>query len=117
MKTRRKVWRLGWQGMKQVFITVDKISKNLVIDDWFYPRVGNLCINANGSLDVCKKIYFQPPPNMYFNGSTMYKFKYSKQDASRSCLVRIKRGKKLKFKGRIFTYKDNPNLDEDDKNQ
>ena len=106
-RTRRKVWQLGWSGMKQAWIEVDRLDKRLVVDDWYHPKAGTLCINSKGSLDVCKSRY-EVPPRDPFKGHTMYTFKYSKDSTSTSYLVRVKKGKKFRFKGKLYTSKDNP---------
>lgn len=103
-KMKVRVWRLGWNGMEKVTITVAKLDKALLkVSDWFFSKVGQLCINDKGNLDVCKEISFVPPRDP-FKGYNRYTFKYSNGSVSESMVHRVdvKKGKKFKFRGKIF---------------
>ena len=97
-----RVWQLGWNGMVKRTIKVTKLDRTILkVDDWFSPRVGQLCINDKGNLDVCKrveKVSARDP----FKAYTRYHFKYSKTPSSESQLVDVRKGKVFKFRGKNF---------------
>lgn len=99
-----RVWMLGWDGMVKRTIEVQKLDKTILkVDDWFSPRVGQLCINGNGNLDVCKKIQ-KVSARDPFKAHTRYHFKYSRTSSTDSQLVNVKKGKTFKFKGKTFHH-------------
>ena len=101
-----KVFDLSWGGdMVKKTIEIEDIDRSvLIVDDWFYPEVGDLCINDEGKLDICTEITKVPPKDP-FKGYNLYSFKNSKTKTSQAHLVRVKKGKTYNFDGITFVSK------------
>lgn len=106
-----KVWNLGWDGMEQIFISVDKFPKNVLkVDDWFGPQIGELCFNSKGKLDIVKDIFWYDGElkHLMNNRVKQYSFELSKDVCSEGLVhrVEVKRGKVFVFNGKAFVHQE-----------
>ena len=101
-QTKVKVYGLSFGGdMKKQTITVDEFPKDILkVDDWFAPRIGELCF-VDGKMDIVKDIN----SGQYGN---MYRFEISDSETCTSSINRIevKKGKVFIFKGKVFTHQE-----------
>ena len=106
--TKRRVWTLGWNGMKKITIEINNFNADLLkVDDWFAPAVGELCVNHKGNIDVVTEIVRIPAKDP-FKSYLLFSLKYSKDKVSERLINRIyvKKGKTFKFRGKTFKFQE-----------
>lgn len=97
-------WRLGWNGMHKVKGAIHNIPQDLLlIDTWVGAKVGQMCINDKGRLDIVKKVFTQSS-NKLFNAHKRVHYVYSKGVGDDRYLVTVRKGKVFKRWGRTFKY-------------
>ncbi len=112
MKTKKievTINELSFNGnMVQSTIEIDEIPLDILrVDDWYSPTIGELCINADGQLDIVKDISFRPSDGN-FKAANVYSFEISKDKASCSMVQRVEVNPGLRyiFHGRVFVHQE-----------
>ena len=67
-KTTATIWSFEWRtgDLKPQKIKIEKFPKDiLVVDGWFSPTIGELCLNSENKLDVVKDIEYIHPKDPF----------------------------------------------------
>lgn len=106
-KTTATIWSFEWRtgDLKPQKIKIEKFPKDiLVVDGWFSPTIGELCLNSENKLDVVKDIEYIHPKDP-FKGYNLYHLQSGKKCSEGMVVrVRVKKGKKFTFNNQEFVY-------------
>lgn len=105
--SKHNIQRLGWDGMETVTLDLPNFpSEALTVDDWFLPRIGELCLNDKHKIDVVKNIERNTDTSGVFKTKYFYSFENSDIKVSDGSIIRleVKPGRTFIFNDKIFTH-------------